>query len=141
MTNVIKCTGKTNQNSKNQIFKNLIYTFRNVFLLFLCVGFLGVGMVKLVDYPQIRDLLLSGGIPQLIIYLIGVIEVALSVLMFYQPTRHRALLAVCALMFGATCYHIYHAQWAYLTAPAVIITVVLSILWIENNKALKIIKS
>lgn len=125
----------------DEIFKNLIYTFRNVFLLFLCVGFLGVGMVKLVDYPQIKDLLLSGGIPQLVIYLIGAIEVALSVLMFYQPTRHRALIGVIALMIGATIFHIYHSQWSYLTAPAIIIAVVLSILWIEHNKSLKNIKT
>jgi uncharacterized membrane protein len=113
-----------------------INAVRSLIILFLSVGFLGIGMLKLVSLPAIVEHFNIWGFPNWSLYLIGVIELSFALMVFYKPWRRIAAIAIVAFMLGVTGFHIYHTDLSYLIGPSVIILTALILFWIEtyNNE-------
>ncbi len=97
-------------------------------ILFLCAGFLGVGMLKLVNYPLINESFTKWGIPMYLKYLIGLFEISLSLCIFYKPYRKYAVFSALVLMVGAIYIHISHNETSQLYGPIFVCTLLISIL-------------
>ncbi len=106
---------------------------RSLIVLFLSVGFLGIGMLKLVSMPDIINYFKAWDLPIWSMYLIGGIELILSVAVFYLPTRQNALIGILILMLGATLLHLVNKEYNYLIGPAFITTVSVVLYLIEDK--------
>jgi hypothetical protein len=119
----------------DDISRGIATTIKFVLLLIICVGFLGIGMVKLVSHPGIIDQFKYWSFPIWTMYLIGFIEVILSVVVFYKPTRERGLIGIIMLMCGAGLVHIIHQQWSYVYVPIILIALCVGILYLDRLSA------
>lgn len=115
------------------ILGTFVSGLRSVLVLFLSVGFLGIGMLKLVNMPEIRAYFEVWNLPAWSMYTIGFIEVLLSVMLFYLPTRSKALIGVAILMIGASALHFYNQEWTYLVGPGLILFASVILLLIEQK--------
>lgn len=113
LTNAVSLQEKVTQDLKSAI--------RNLSLLVLCVGFLGVGMLKVTAYPVIVESFHRWGYPIWLMYSIGCIEVSLGIALFYEPWRKKAIPVSVALMVGALATHIWASEWSQLYGPAVVL--------------------
>lgn len=105
-----------------------------IIVVILSVGFIGVGMLKLVDYPSITLELLYFGIPSLFIYLIGLVELILAIAIFYKPTRLKALIGGMILMFGAFSLHVWVGDFSRLSGPIFVFIMLIVSFLIEKRK-------
>lgn len=123
-------------NLDKAILNTSINGLRSLLILFLSVGFLGIGMLKLVSMPDIIDYFKAWQLPLWSVYVIGAIELVLSVAVFYLPTRKQALIGLIVLMTGATGLHLYNQEYNYLIGPAVIIlcSVILYLIEVKLEK-------
>jgi len=94
---------------------------RNIAMLILSVGFLGVGMLKLIAFPAMVTAFEQWQLPSWSMYIIGVIELAIAVSLFYQPWRSKAIMAAFALMIGAISVHLIAGQFSQLYGPLVVL--------------------
>lgn len=94
---------------------------RNVSLLILSVGFLGVGMLKLIAFPAMVTAFAQWQLPNWSMYLVGALELGIAVSLFYQPWRSKAILAAFALMLGAIGVHLVAGQFSQLYGPFVVL--------------------
>ena len=122
-----------NESIEEAILSTSVKALRSLIILFLSVGFLGIGMLKLVNMPEIADYFEVWGFPKWSMLGIGFIEIAIAVGIFYVPTRMKASLASIILMSGAVCVHLIHKEWSYLIGPILIITAAIILLLIERK--------
>ena len=115
---------------ENTILSNVKGGLRLLLVLFLAGGFLGIGMLKLVSMPELVNYFTVWEIPLWVMYVVGLIEVVLSIMVFYLPTRKWACYGIIVLMVGATVLHISQADYSYIVGPSVIILATLLLLWI-----------
>ena len=119
------------------ILSTFLSGLRSLLVLFLSVGFLGIGMLKVVNMPEIRAYFDVWNFPLWSMYAIGIVEIVLSVMLFYVPTRIKGLIGVGILMTGATILHFYNQEFTYLIGPAFILLGVVSLFFIEQKIQLK----
>jgi hypothetical protein len=101
---------------------------RIISLLFLCCGFLGLGMLKLVGYEPILDEFAKWFYPSWFVYVVGFIEIVLALALFYAPTRKKAILLAAVLMLSALTTHAMYGEYDSFAGP-VFMLVLLAILW------------
>ena len=97
--------------------KPLFSTVSLVCVLFLSVGLLGVGMLKLMSYPDVVTLFESWGFPAWSRYFIGVCELMLAILLLYRPFWIPVSIAIIVLMTGAIAIHAIHGQTSFIYGP------------------------
>lgn len=118
----------------DQIIKDVISGVRMILILFLCGGFLGLGMLKMVDFPLMADSFASWNFPHYSMYLVGAFEIILSILIFYQPSRINALIISILFMIAAFSTHILFNQWNQLYGPILTLTLIVPLLIIELKR-------
>jgi hypothetical protein len=104
----------------------------NLCILFLCTGFLGVGMLKLVSYPSMIESFSKWGISSILMYVLGLFELALAVGIFYKPTRKYAVIGGLILMAGAIYIHISYDEMSQLYGP-IFVTALFITLFITDD--------
>jgi uncharacterized membrane protein YphA (DoxX/SURF4 family) len=97
-------------------------------ILFLCAGFLGVGMLKLVNYPSIVESFVKWGIPVYFKYVLGLFEILLAIGIFYRPTRKFAILSGFILMTAAIYVHLSNNEAGQLYGPVFVCALLISLL-------------
>lgn len=97
-------------------------------ILFLSAGFLGVGMLKLVDYPSIVTSFQKWGIPVGFKYILGVFEILLAVGIFYKPWRKYAAFSALAVMIGAIFIHVTNDEMSQLYGPFFVVVLLVFLL-------------
>ena len=108
-----------------------------ILLLFICGGFLGLGMLKMVKYPQMLAAFQSWDFPVYSMYIIGIFEILLSISIFYNPTRILALSVSIVFMIAALAVHLTHAQWDQLYGPIFTLSIIIPLLLIEIKQKSK----
>jgi len=116
----------------DDILKIVLSGIRNLLILVLSSGFLGIGMLKLVEFPAIASIFFDWGFPLWSRYIIGVIEIIIAIGVFYQPTRLKASFGILILMLGATIVHIYFKETERLLPPVLIILGALSLIFLQR---------
>jgi hypothetical protein len=115
----------------DEILRNILASVKNILMLVICVGFLGAGMLKLVELPALVAEFAYWNFPKWSMYLIGLAEIIVSIGVFYKPTRIRSLYAVILLMIGAATVHIINNEINYVAAPVSLILVCIFIIYLE----------
>ena len=109
----------------DQLDKAIIQTaiggIRSLLVLVLSVGFLGMGMLKVVSMPQLIAYWTYWGMPKWSLYAVGIYELMLAITLFFLPTRTKALWGTFFLMLGALCIHLIFGEYNYLAGPIAII--------------------
>jgi len=117
----------------DEILKNILISFKNILILVICVGFLGAGMLKMVELPALVAEFNYWGFPVWVMYVIGLIEIVLAIGVFYLPTRIPSLFAFIALMTGALLVHIVYGEYNFLIAPIFLSTLCAIIIYLESR--------
>ena len=117
----------------DEILKNILASLKNIFIVIICVGFLGAGMLKLVELPALVAEFKYWGFPLWSMYLIGLVEILLSIGVFYLPTRIKSLIGLIILMFGAMTVHIIFGEYNYVLAPIMLSMLCGLIIYMENR--------
>lgn len=115
------------------IVKEALHAARLLLILLISGGFLGLGMLKLVRHPGMVGAFQSWNFPDYSIYIVGVIEMTLSILIFYQPTRKNAIIFGVLMMCGAFTVHLIFSQFDQLYGPVAMLSMLISLLVIEKN--------
>jgi uncharacterized membrane protein len=102
-------------------------------ILFLSVGFLGVGMVKLVDHPETMTSFAKWGFPSWFMYVVGVFEILLALALFYKPSRKIAIVATLLHMAVALTIHIVFNESDQLYGPILVITLAILLFFAESK--------
>ncbi|HMP28801.1 MAG TPA: DoxX family protein [Saprospiraceae bacterium] len=116
----------------DEILRNILASLKNILIVVICVGFLGAGMLKLVELPSVKAEFLYWNFPIWSMYLIGLIEVALSIGVFYKPTRIYSLFALIGLMCSATLVHLTNDESGYILAPLSLSFLCVIIIYLEK---------
>lgn len=106
---------------------------RIIIILFLSVGFLGVGMLKLVGMPEMASEFARWKLPSWSLYAIGFLEVILAVLLFYVPTRKTACKVVMLFMLIVATFHAYLGEYDRLLAPSILLAAAFLLLFVESS--------
>jgi uncharacterized membrane protein len=104
----------------------------NLSVLILSVGFLGVGMVKMVNHPQTIQSFVNWGMPSWSMYVIGLFELCLAIALFYKPTRLYAIYATALHMLGAFSVHLYHQEYDQFYGPAMVTVLITALFFAEK---------
>jgi uncharacterized membrane protein YphA (DoxX/SURF4 family) len=122
----------------DDILKIVLSGLKNLLILVLSSGFLGIGMLKLVEYPAIANIFSNWGFPLWSRYLIGITEICLAIGVFYRPSRKWSSVGIVLLMIGAIFVHIYFKENERLLPPVMILvgTILLITLDIKTESKL-----
>lgn len=109
----------------------------NIFaVLFLSVGFLGSGMLCLVNYPQLITSFEKWGYPKIFMYIVGVVELTTAIMIYHKPWRKYGMITAVIIMAGAIFTHIKSNEIEQLYGPLVVI-ILLSILFFSETNEVK----
>lgn len=110
----------------------------NIFaVLFLSVGFLGSGMLCLVNYPQLVSAFEQWGYSQFFMYTIGIIEIGIAVMLYHKPWRRLGMMLALLIMLGAIFTHIKSNEVNQLYGPIVVLTLLATLFFSETNEVKK----
>ncbi len=121
-----------NRESQREIESNVITSLRNIVMVILSAGMLGMAMVKLVGVPQLIDSFSNWGISREIAFGIGVIELIIAIAIFITESRKYALIALAILLFGAIATHLYHQDIAGAIGPVAVLIGGAVLWWLDN---------
>lgn len=94
--------------TQREIESNVLASVRNVILIVLCAGMMGMGMVKIVGEPQLLAKFAEWGFSRWIVFAIGIFELAIAITLFIKPLRKYALISLIVLLVAAIGFHIYN---------------------------------
>ena len=110
----------------------------NIFaVLFLSVGFLGSGMLCLVNYHQLVAAFEQWGYSHIFMYSIGIIEIGTAVMLYHKPWRRFGMILALLVMLGAIFTHIKSNEFNQLYGPLVVLTLLATLFFTETNEVKK----
>ena len=119
--------------TQKTIETNVMASVRNILLVVLCAGMMGMGMVKLVGVPQLVEQFANWGIGRSIMFAIGIVELTISICLFIKPTRHYAIIALVLLLIGAITAHLYFNDTMGAIGPFAVLNGALVFWWLEKK--------
>lgn len=107
----------------------------NIFaVLFLSVGFLGSGMLCMVNYPQLVSAFELWGYAPIFMYAVGLIEIGIAILLFHKPWRRYGMILALLMMVGAIFTHVKSNEFNQLYGPLVVLTLLAILFFSESNE-------
>jgi uncharacterized membrane protein YphA (DoxX/SURF4 family) len=97
--------------------ENLFGAIRNILIVFLTLGMVGAGMIKLVGLPEVREWFDRWGFPIWTQIIIGLLEIGIGLAIFIPKTRQLAIWALLGEMLIATTLHIYFGEYLDVRGP------------------------
>lgn len=119
--------------TKKTIESNVIASVRNVLLVVLCAGMMGMGMVKLVGVPEIVERFAEWGFTRWMVFAIGILELSISIGLFIKPIRKYAILALIALLVSALSTHVLFGDEMGAIGPFAVLTGTLAFWWLDSK--------
>jgi len=92
--------------TRKTIETNVMASVRNILLVVLCAGMMGMGMVKMVGVPELVERFAEWGFSRWMVFAIGVLELSISIGLFIKPVRQYAILALICLLVSALSTHV-----------------------------------
>lgn len=119
--------------TQHAIEHNIIASVRNILLVVLCAGMMGMGMVKILGVPELVERFANWGIGRTMVLLIGIVELTISICLFIQRTRRYAIIAMLILLTGAIATHLYHSDWTGAIGPFAVLNGLLIFWWLNSK--------
>jgi uncharacterized membrane protein YphA (DoxX/SURF4 family) len=101
--------------------------------LLLSVGFMGVGMVKMIDHGPTLASFAKWGFPSFAVYLVGLFEIVLALAIFYKPSRKFAAIIAILHMIIAFSIHIVFQEPEQFYGPILVLTLSFFLLFAESK--------
>ena len=95
----------------NPMIKGVIHHSLLVLVTIISLMLLYSSMLKLVGFPGMEESFLVWGYSKAFMIIVGIVELALSILIFVEKTRKIGLTGLVFLMIGALFTHITHDQY------------------------------
>lgn len=93
------------------MLKGVIHHILLVLVTIISLMLLYSAMLKLVSFPGMEESFLLWGYSKIFMYVVGVVELALSILVFVKATRRIGLTGLILLMIGALFTHISNNEF------------------------------
>lgn len=119
--------------TKKTIESNVMASVRNVLLVVLCAGMMGMGMVKLVGVPELVERFAEWGFTRWMVFAIGIIELSISIALFIKPVRKYAVLVLVALLVSALSTHVLFGDVSGAIGPFAVLTGALVFWWLDSK--------
>lgn len=91
-------------------YRNLLFALKMLCVIGVSLFMVYAAMIKLVDYPGMKDSFVYWGYPTWMMYAVGVVELALAVLFYIPKTRYVAALGLWILIAGAIYTHLQNGE-------------------------------
>lgn len=121
--------------TKKTIESNVMGSVRNVLLVVLCAGMMGMGMVKMVGVPELVERFAEWGFTRWMVFAIGVLEFSISIALFIKPIRKYAILALISLLVSALSTHVLFGDSSGAIGPFAVLIGALSFWWLDSKVA------
>lgn len=102
-------------------------------VLILSVGFLGSGMLCLINYPELIGSFEKWGYSKIFMYTIGILELTVAIMVFHKPWRKYGILLGIIIMFGAIFTHVKSQEYDQLYGPILVLTLLFILFLTELN--------
>ena len=119
--------------TKKTIETNVMASIRNILLVILCAGMMGMGMVKMVGVPELVERFAEWGFTRWMVFAIGLLEMSISIALFIRPVRKYAILALIALLVSALSTHILFGDESGAIGPFAVLTGTLAFWWLDSK--------
>lgn len=119
--------------TKKVIESNVLASVRNVLLVVLCAGMMGMGMVKMVGVPELVERFAEWGFTRCMVFGIGIIELSISIALFIKPARKYAILALVTLLVSALSTHILFGDVMGAIGPLSVLLGTLLFWWLDDK--------
>ena len=121
------------QQTKKAIETNVMASVRNILLVILCAGMMGMGMVKIVGVPELVERFAEWGFSRWMVFAIGLLELSISIGLFIKPVRKYAILALVALLVSALSTHVLFGDEMGAIGPFAVLTGTLIFWWLDSK--------
>lgn len=119
--------------TKRTIESNVMASVRNILLVVLCAGMMGMGMVKMVGVPELVERFAEWGFGRWMVFAIGILELTISITLFIKSTRKYAILALVVLLVSALSTHILFGDEMGAIGPFTVLMGTLAFWWLDNK--------
>ncbi len=119
--------------TKRTIESNVMASVRNILLVVLCAGMMGMGMVKMVGVPELVERFAEWGFNRWMVFAIGIIELTISITLFIKSTRKYAILALVALLVSALSTHVLFGDQMGAIGPFAVLMGTLAFWWLDSK--------
>lgn len=119
--------------TKKTIETNVMASVRNVLLVVLCAGMMGMGMVKMVGVPELVERFAEWGFTRWMVFAIGLLELSISIGLFIKPVRKYAIIALIVLLVSALSTHILFGDEIGAIGPFAVLTGSLLFWWLDSK--------
>ena len=119
--------------TKKTIESNVMASVRNVLLVVLCAGMMGMGMVKMVGVPELIERFAEWGFSRWMVFAIGILELSISIALFIKPVQKYAILALIALLVSALSTHVLFGDVMGAIGPLAVLTGALAFWWLDSK--------
>jgi hypothetical protein len=119
--------------TKKTIEINVMASVRNILLVVLCAGMMGMGMVKMVGVPELVERFAEWGFTRWMVFAIGVLETGISIMLFIKPVRKYAILAFIVLLISALSTHVLFGDAIGAIGPFAVLTGTLVFWWLDSK--------
>jgi len=93
------------------MLKGIIHHSLLIMVSIISLMLLYSAMLKLVNFPGMEESFLAWGYPKSFMIIVGIVELALSILIFVEKTRRIGLTGLIFLMIGALFTHISNDEY------------------------------
>jgi len=119
--------------TRKTIETNVMASVRNILLVVLCAGMMGMGMVKMVGVPELVERFAEWGFSRWMVFAIGVLELSISIGLFIKPVRQYAILALICLLVSALSTHVLFGDTSGAIGPFCVLTGALLFWWLDSK--------
>lgn len=119
--------------TKKTIESNVMASIRNILLVVLCAGMMGMGMVKMVGVPELIERFAEWGFTRWMVFAIGALELSISIGLFIKPVRQYAILALVVLLISALSTHVLFGDTSGAIGPFAVLTGALALWWLDTK--------
>jgi len=119
--------------TKRTIESNVMASVRNILLVVLWAGRVGMGMVKMVGVPELVERFAEWGFTRWMVFAIGVLEMSISISLFIKPVRKYAILALIALLVSALSTHVLYGDTMGAIGPFGVLIGALLFWWLDSK--------
>lgn len=119
--------------TKRAIESNVMASIRNILLVILSAGMMGMGMVKMVGVPELIERFAAWGFNRWMVFGIGIIELSISITLFIKSTRKYATIALVVLLVSALSTHVLFGDEMGAIGPFAVLTGTLAFWWLESK--------
>lgn len=112
-------------------YESILFFIKMVLIIIVSLFMVYSSMLKLVAFPGMEESFVYWGYPGWLMYVIGVLELIISVAIYIKSTRWYGLILLLMVMSGAVYTHLINIEYDQLSSSICMITLTILIAILE----------